>query len=271
MQNNPKKIGIFGVGMVGGTLKRYFEKEKDFQLFLYDKNGVGSLEELNKADFIYVCLPTPYVPGKGCDTSIVEAGVSQISGEKVVIIKSTVVPGTTEMLQKKFPQHKFLFNPEFLTEAACDKDMCFPDKQVVGHTKESYSMAEEILQQLPQAPYVKIVPSKVAEFIKYGNNTWLAVKVAANNELYDLAKKMGFSEEDWGEVVAGIASDKRIGGSHLTIIHEGKRGYWGKCLPKDIKALLEFSKQNGVDMPVRDSVNAYNDKLLKDQGLKEFI
>lgn len=266
-----QKIGILGVGMVGGALKRYFEKSGEYQLFLYDKKGLGSLDELNKADFIYVCLPTPYIPGKGCDISIIEDGIKQLSGEKVVIIKSTVVPGTTDDFQEKFPQHKFLFNPEFLTEVTADQDTACPDRQIVGHTKQSFSVAKDVLLQLPLAPYERIVPAKVSELIKYAGNTWFAVKVAMNNELYDLAKKIGFSEEDWDKTISGVSADRRIGRTHLTIMHKDKRGYFGKCLPKDTKALLEFSKEKGVDMPIRKATNDYNDKLLKIQGLKEYI
>lgn len=267
----PVRIGIFGVGMVGGALKRYFEKSGKYQLYLYDKKSLGSIDELNKADFIYVCLPTPYIEGKGCDTSLIENGIKQLTGEKIVIIKSTVVPGTTEVFQEKFPQHKFLFNPEFLTEVTADEDMQNPDRQIVGYTKQSYNVAKAVLQQLPLAPYEKIVPSKVAELTKYAGNTWFAVKVAMNNELYDLAKKIGFSEQEWEQMVDGLAADRRVGRTHLTIMHKDKRGYFGKCLPKDTKALLEFSKMNGVNMPVRKATNDYNDKILNSQGLKEYI
>lgn len=265
------KIGILGIGMVGGALKRYFEKLDNFQVYFYDKKGLGSVEDLNKADYIYVCLPTPYTPGVGCDTSIIEDGIKQISGEKVLVIKSTIIPGTTDMLQEKFPQHKILFNPEFLTEITADQDMSFPDRQIIGYTKNSYNVAKNILSQLPLAPYEEIVPARVAEFIKYANNTWFAVKVAMNNELYDLAKKVGISDEEWNQLVSGIAADKRVGRTHLTVFHKDKRGYWGKCLPKDIKALLEFAEKNDVDMPVRKAADEYNNKLLNSQGLKEYI
>ena len=266
------KVGIYGNGgMVGGALRRYFEKKSNYELYGYDKKGLGSIEELNKADFIYVCLPTPYIPGVGCDTSIIENALKEIKGNKVIIIKSTIIPGTTQKFQDKFPQHKFLFNPEFLTEETADQDMSFPDRQIIGYTKESYTISKDILQQLPLAPYERIVPSRVAEMVKYGNNTWFAIKVAMNNELYDLCKKVGFSEEEWEDVVSGIACDRRVGRTHLTIHHRGKRGYWGKCLPKNIKSLLEFAKQYGVQMPIRDSANHYNDSLLKSQGYKEYI
>lgn len=270
-EQEKKKVGIIGVGMVGGALKKYFEQSGKYDVFLYDKKGIGSLEEVNKADFIYLCVPTPYVPGKGCDTSLVEDALNQIQGSKVITIKSTVIPGTTEKIQAKFPHHKILFNPEFLTEVTADADMSFPDRQIIGYTPQSYTVAADVMAQLPLAPYERIVPSRVAELVKYAGNTWFAVKVAMNNELYDLAKNMGFSEEDWDKVVDGVSADKRIGRTHLTIFHKEKRGYHGKCLPKDIKALLDFSKDKGVNMPIREAANKYNDGLLKNQGLEEYI
>jgi UDPglucose 6-dehydrogenase len=266
-----QKVGIVGVGMVGGALRAYFEKTGKYDLFLYDRKGIGSLDEVNKAEFVYLCLPTPYVEGKGCDTSLIEQGLAALSGRKVVVIKSTVIPGTTDNLQAKFPQHKLLFNPEFLTEETADHDMGFPDRQILGYTPQSYTVAADVLLQLPLAPYERLVPAKIAEMIKYAGNTWFAVKVAMNNELYDLAKNIGFSEEEWEATVSGVAADKRVGRTHLTVMHKGKRGYHGKCLPKDIKALLEFSQQFGVDMPVRRAANQYNDALLKQQGLSEYI
>lgn len=266
-----KKIGILGVGMVGGALKTYLESTGKYEVFCYDKKGLGSLEDVNKAEVVYLCVPTPYVPGKGCDTSLIENAIGSITGNKIMVIKSTVIPGTTEQIQKKFPQHKFLFNPEFLTESTADADMAFPDRQIIGYTPESYNVAAQVMAQLPLAPYEKMVPSRIAELIKYAGNTWFAVKVAMNNELYDLSQKMGFSQQDWEHVVDGMSADKRIGRTHLTVMHKDKRGYHGKCLPKDIKALLEFSKDHGVQMPVRKAANEYNDELLRNQGLQEYI
>lgn len=267
---NKYKIGIAGVGMVGGSLKKYFEK-KSYKLFLYDKKTVGSIEDLSNADYIYICLPTPYVAGIGCDTSSIEELIGRLTGGKNIIIKSTIIPGTTQKLQEKFPQHKILFNPEFLTEDTADKDMSFPESQIVGYTNKSLGIAKEILQQLPKAPHQRIVSSYVAEFIKYGKNSWFAVKVAANNELYDLCKKFGLSEAEWDSVADGLVADKMVGKSHMEIIHKGKRGYWGKCLPKDIKSLIDFADNLGVDMAIRKSVNDYNDKLLNSQGYEPFV
>jgi len=267
------KIGIVGIGMVGGALMRYFKKKEAYEvkLFIFDKKGLGSMEEVDKADYIYICVPTPYVMEKGCDTLIIEDVISQLSPGKIIIIKSTSSPGTTDYFQRIYPKHKFLFNPEFLTEETADQDMCFPDRQIIGYTKESYNVAKDVLQQLPLAPFERIVPAIVAEMIKYAGNTWFSVKVAKNNELYDLSRKIGFTEEEWEQVVDGMSADRRIGRTHLKIMHKGKRGYWGKCLPKDAKALLDFAKIHKVDMPVLKATDEYNDKLLDRQGYKKFI
>jgi UDPglucose 6-dehydrogenase len=263
------KIGIVGIGMVGGAMKRYFENKPSYELFLYDVNGVGSLEDIKKADFIYLCVPTPYVNGVGCDTSIVEEVVDSFKDlvDKVFIIKSTVSPGTTDKLQRKYRQHKFLFNPEFLTEETSDQDINYPDRQIVGYTKESFTISKDILQQLPNAPFERIVPAFIAEFVKYAGNTWFSVKVAKNNELYDIFRGYGGTDSQFGDMISCIAADKRIGRTHLKIWHKGKRGYGGKCLPKDIKAFIDFARHLGVNVPVMEAVDSYNEKLIIDQGL----
>lgn len=253
------KIGIIGsCGMVGGSMKRYFQKQQDCELYLYDKSGEGSMEEVNKAGFIFVCVPTPTDEKGNCDTSIVEEVVSQIKGSKTIIIKSTVVPGTTDSLQEKYPQHRFMFNPEFLTEETRDNDMEHPDRQIIGFTQESFTIAEDVIMLLPLAPHERLMPAKDAEMVKYFANCWFATKVIYANQMYDLCKKLGV---DYNNVKEGSSSDKRIGRTHLDIFHKGSRGYGGKCLPKDIKAIIGLSERLGVDMTLLKEVDGYNTKL----------
>ena len=104
MKNMFKKIGIMGVGMVGGAVRGYFEEIKDIKPFLYDPGkNLGSLEEVNQADVIFICVPTPYDYEKGYfDLSYIEDACSKIQGEKLIVNKSTVLPGTIEYLQKKY-------------------------------------------------------------------------------------------------------------------------------------------------------------------------
>jgi len=267
MENNKKfTIGIMGLGMVGGALKRYFDKA-GFKVFFYDKGkNSGSMEEVNQTDVVFVCVPTPFEKEKGFDISYVEDACNNISGEKIIIIKSTILPGTTEKLQQKYPQHKFLFNPEFLTELTADQDMEYPDRQIVGYTKESYGMAGDILQILPLAPFDRIMPATEAEMVKYFGNTWFSIKVIFANQIYDLCQKIGV---DYNRIMEAAAADKRIGRTHLEVLHKGYRGYGGKCLPKDIKALIQFADEKGVNLKLHKMAEEINNQLMKEQNIED--
>ena len=260
------KIGIIGVGMVGGSLKRYFEKQGK-NVLAYDKGqNLGSMGDVNQADIIFVCVPTPFDKDKGFDLSCVREVCGKITGEKIIVIKSTVLPGTTENFQKECPRHKFLFNPEFLTELTADQDMSYPDRQIIGYTKESYDVAGDLLMILPLAPFDKIMPATEAELVKYFGNTWFAIKVVFANQMYDLCKKIG---ADYDTIMESASADKRIGRSHLEVIHKGYRGYGGKCLPKDIKALIQFADANGVDLVLHKTAEEINSRLMKDQNIED--
>ncbi len=266
------KIGICGLGMVGGTLRKWFEKQS-CELFLYDKfKKIGSPELLNEADFIFIAVPTPTTE-VGCDINAVNEVFGGLKGEKVVIIKSTIIPGTTDKLQIKYPQHKILFNPEFLTAETSEKDMEHPDRQIVGYTESSRGSAWEVMGQLPDAPLKRIMPVYIAEFVKYAANTFLAMKVAKNNELYDVFKKFGGTDSDFEILAEGLGADTRIGNSHLKIWHNGKRGFGNfensKCLPKDLIAFIKFAKMIGVEVKLSEAVRDINNDLLKMQGLRE--
>jgi len=268
---NEIKIGIMGVGMVGGALKNYFEKkgkQVSEDLFLYDPaKGFDSIKELNKAEVIFVCVPTPYIKdGKGFDLSYIEDAFSKIEDEKIVVIKSTVLPGTTEKMQSQYPRLKVLFNPEFLTELTAEQDMNYPDRQIVGYTKQSFPVAKDVMMLLPLAPYEKIMPATEAELVKYFGNNWFAVKVAFANQMYDVCSKIG---ADYDTVMEAAAADKRIGPSHLVVWHKGYRGYGGKCLVKDIRAFIQFADSLGVDLKIHKAAENVNNDLMKQQNIDD--
>jgi UDPglucose 6-dehydrogenase len=262
------KVGVVGVGMVGGALKSYLEKKEGLQLFLYDKGkNLGSMDDINQAELIFICVPTPYLKdGKGFDLSYVEETLSNIKGEKIVVIKSTVLPGTTEILQKKYPNHKLLMNPEFLTEVTADQDMSYPDRQIVGYTEQSQSVAGDLMMLLPLAPFERVLPATEAEMVKYFGNTWFAVKVSFANQMYDVCQKLGI---DYDRMVESAAADKRIGRTHLNVFHKGYRGYGGKCLPKDTKAIIQLAERLGVDLKLHKAAEAINKVLMDAQKIED--
>jgi len=252
-----KKIGVMGVGMVGGALAKTFSRP-----LLYDKyKKIGSPKEINQAEIIFICVPTPYAGKNEFDLSFVQDAFKLIKGNKVIVIKSTVLPGTTEMFQKKYPRHKILFNPEFLTQESADQDMKYPDRQIIGYTKKSYHLSKDIMQILPLAPFERIIPAAEAEMVKYFGNCWFSAKVIYANQIYDLCQKLGI---DYEQVKECASADKRIGPSHLEIFHKGYRGYGGACLPKDTQALIQFGDKLGVDLELLKTAERINQSLRRE-------
>lgn len=261
------KIGIIGVGILGGAVKSYFE-DKGYEVFCYDKfKGIGSIEEVNKAMIVFICVPTPRNPDNSCDYSIVyEAIIGYITGGvKIVVIKSTVPPFTTDKLQS-YVNHLLLFNPEFLTEKRAQIDFYSPKIQLVGYTKYSDEIAPYVLSILPKAGFSKIVPAAAAEMFKYVRNSHLAVKNAFFNQIYDLCQKTGV---DYGFVKEIAENDPWIGKEHLDPVMDGYCGFNGKCLPKDTEAFLKWASDHGVDLSVLRQAVEFNSALLASQKIKK--
>jgi UDPglucose 6-dehydrogenase len=245
-KNGKSIIGVIGVGVVGGAVSSYFES-RGYALRHFDPQlGADDEAALNEADIVFICVPTPYMPGAGFDDAALEDAIARIAEPKVVVIKSTVLPGTTEAFQLRYPQHCFLFNPEFLREASAPQDFVRPDRQIVGYTAQSRHLAESLLSILPDAPYKATMTAREAEMTKYMTNVFLALKVTFANEIYDLC---GALDIDYQRVREATAADERIGASHLDVFDSGYRGYGGKCLPKDTKALLALADR--LDVPLR--------------------
>lgn len=252
-------IGIMGMGVVGDALHDYFQR-RDHALRVFDPNrGLGSVQSINEADVVFICVPTPYMPERGFDDSALESAVSLLEGSKIVVIKSTVLPGTTEAYQARYSQHCMLFNPEFLRESYSRTDFLRPDRQIVGYTAQSRHLAESIMSMLPSAPHMRVMGAREAELAKYMTNAFLALKVTFANEIYDLASAL---DVDYDVVKDAVAADLRIGTSHLAVLEGGYRGYGGKCLPKDTKALLELGERMGVPMRLLRTADRINASLL---------
>jgi UDPglucose 6-dehydrogenase len=258
LSSNPV-IGIMGLGVVGDAVHHYYER-RQHSMRVYDPGrGLGTAASINEAEVVFVCVPTPFMPDRGFDDSALESAVSLLTGSKVVIIKSTVLPGTTEAYQARYSQHCFLFNPEFLRQAHARTDLIRPDRQVLGYTAQSRHLAESVMAMLPSAPYMRSMGAREAEMTKYMTNSFLALKVTFANEMYDLASAL---DVDYDVVRESVAADLRIGSSHLDVLEGGYRGYGGKCLPKDTKALLELGDRIGVPMRLLRTADRVNASLL---------
>jgi len=281
------KIGIIGVGWIGTPLKRYLEEHRGYKLgedlFTYDIVPEKRAGDVNDADVVFVCVPTPRNGDGTCDLSIVEDVVSKLDtarrpdqAGKIIVLKSTILPGTTEYFQKKYPAHKFLFNPEFLTESKAWLDFVKPFSQIVGFTDKSLDAAQLVLSILPRAPFMSPggtdayqqtrISATEAELIKYAANIHHARKINWANALAEICDKL---DADYENVRRGMAADYRIGDSHLNVQHGGYRGFGGYCFPKDLSAIKTFARERGLD-DVYDLLIAdwkFNENILNNQGL----
>lgn len=265
----PINLGIIGYGFVGQAVANGFNiasKGKD-TIRYYDKYKDSlSLEEvIKKSEFIFVCLPTPMKQDEsGIDLSIIEASIAEISKltdgtDKIIVIKSTVIPGTTVSLEKKYPKSKFAFNPEFLTEANFLEDFLNADRTVIGANNDLVSRSVAVIyrQRFAKTTIYQTDPT-TAELVKYFANAFLSLKVTFANLFYDYCQKIGIKYE---EVKKMAASDPRIVDKHLEVTTQ--RGFGGKCFPKDLVAIMGEFKKAGVDLSLLETMWDYNKKIRK--------
>ena len=180
------------------------------------------------------------------DTSYIEAVFETATPGPIYIIKSTVLPGTTEKLSKQYPKLDIVFSPEFLTERTAKLDMLTQARIVLGGKKNITSVVKKLFEQRFKNRHIIETNSTTAEYIKYMNNTFFATKVSMMNEFKLLADKIGV---EWDKALYGFASDGRVGDSHLHVPGpDGRKGYGGTCFPKDVSAFITFAKENNIDL-----------------------
>lgn len=251
-------IGIVGYGMVGHAVHAWFTRAAVYSPHRFPEG----LARVNDAEIVFLAVPTPYSPKSGYDLSMLYDAAKKISGRKIIVLKSTVLPGTTMKLQRKFPKHVWLFNPEFLRDKTAVQDFKKPDRQILGLTRNTPAhrrAARLVMRLLPNAPYSAVISSTEAEIIKLGANSFLATKVVFANMLYELCARTG---ADYERVKEGIGRDPRITTSMMKVLLDGYRGYSGKCFPKDMGALIWYGKKTKHRFPLLETADEVNWKLL---------
>ena len=236
------KLGIIGHGYVGES--QSFAFSSSFDVRVYDKDSLKSTHSLNEvldSDFIFVCVPTPMKKDGSQDLSFVESFFKTAKDGPIYIIKSTIIPGTTNLLNEKFKNLKIIFSPEFLTERTAKLDILTQTRIILGGDKVLTGKVRKIYDIRFKNKTIIETDSLTAEYIKYMNNTFFASKVSIMNEFYRLANHLGV---DWETALYGFVSDQRIGDSHLNVPGpDGKLGFGGTCFPKDINAFITFAKK----------------------------
>ena len=279
-----QKIGVVGNGFVGGAVKFGFSPNVgcDAEVRVYDKNpnkSTHTLEEtVNESDFIFLSVPTPANEDGSINIKILEGALEDISQihngrDNAILIRSTVIPGTTWALQTKYPQLNILFNPEFLTERSANFDFINQSRFVVGNSgkqigwAKSEEFVELIKNRFGDCVAVMETNYETAELIKYMSNCFFATKVSFMNEMYQIAEKI---DANWDEAVSGFVADGRIGHSHMNVPgHDGKFGFGGSCFPKDIQAMIDFAEMFGINPSVLKGAWEKNLEVRPEQDWKE--
>lgn len=261
-------IGIIGWGVVGKATGKTFETNSSNTIFWYDKHikGPFSLSDVIKnSDFIFVCVPTPmFDNNSGIDLSIIHEVVKGVAPKikntkKILIIKSTVVPGTTANLAKKYKNVRFAMTPEFLREIDAYADSLNPNRIVIGCINEADGIEiAKLHRNIFPAVKIFVTDTTTAEMVKYMANTFMATKTIFANEMKELADKLNINYDD---VKKMVAIDERIGESYLSV--SPFKGFGGKCFPKDSVALLGLAKELKVDLSVLASAWKKNLKIRK--------
>ena len=240
-----KTIAIVGHGYVGKAVEAFF-KDK-YNIVIYDPaDNKTDKEAVNASDAALVCVPTPMSEDGKVDLSIVREIFSWLDA-KLVVLKSTVPPGTTAMLIKeKGWEDKLVFSPEFIGEGNYPvphwenmphpTDMKLHHFHIFGGSLVARRKAIEIWKPIT-GPFIKLVQTDTttAELTKYMENAWIASKITFCNEFFEIAKTFGV---DYNELRELWLLDGRVGRSH-TLVFEARRGFDGKCIPKDTNGIAK--------------------------------
>ena len=254
------RIGIIGYGIVGKGVGHVFSAFAE-TLTIYDKyQDRATLQEtVADSEIIFIAVPTPCdFEAMSIDLTIMDEVVEQIASldtaGKTFIIKSTVIPGTTQRYEQKYPHLRLSMVPEFLREDTFLQDAENAERIVIGANKPEVRdhLVELYKYRFPRTPRF-CTSSTEAEMVKYMSNCYLAVKVIFANIFKDMADATG---ADYARIKDALTADPRIPDDHLDVTAE--RGFGGKCFPKDLTAMIGVGHKLGVDVKLLEEAWQWN-------------
>jgi nucleotide sugar dehydrogenase len=253
-------IGIVGMGTVGRAMRRLFDPYAEIVEFDTATSDNYPLEQLSRCDFVVICVDTPMAADGSCDTSNVDASVAAIPVDRI-LIKSSVAPGTTDRLVVETGK-QICFSPEYVGEGTYvdtswgQRAEDVPFLVLGGAPATRTWFLDRLVGILGPAKMYYPCSAMEAEVIKYMENAFLATKVAFVNEFYEICRALG---ADWHTVREGWLLDPRIGRSHSAVFPD-RRGFDGKCLPKDVHAIVAATTAAGYDPRLLAEVLASNER-----------
>lgn len=247
-------IKIYGYGWVGKAMKVLFP-----DALVHDP--AQKMLQKKKADAAFVCVPTPNKKDGSLDISIVEEVVSKAS-ENLIIIRSTVQPGTCDYLEKKYRKN-ICMQPEYLGETINHPmtDQKARPFLIIGGRPDVRRKVIEIYQKAYNANItIRQVSNYEAEVIKLSENRAIAFKVAQCQELYDVCEKVGV---DYYTIRDAVYGDDPRFNLWFTFIYPDKRGFNSKCIPKDVYGWAAWAESLGYNPELTFKLLEINQKYIK--------
>jgi nucleotide sugar dehydrogenase len=261
----PNKVVIVGYGYVGKAYHKVFP-----DAMIYDPAFEDSCEivDVNTNDLAIVCVPTPSLEDGSCDISIVEETIAWLE-TPLILIKSTIPPGTTAYLKKKYKK-RICHSPEYVGEGGyyvspkylSPTDVLQHPFMIIGGDPKDRSDILDFFKPVfgPEKFYYQ-VDETTSELIKYMENSWIAMKVAFCNEFFEIAKRF---DVDYDTLREGWLLDPRVERPHTAVFRD-KRGFNTKCIPKDILAIVDASTKFGYVPEILKQVLDSNKKFRKEE------
>jgi UDPglucose 6-dehydrogenase len=254
------KIGIIGKGTVGSAVFEGLEYLGHTMSFFDPKHEGSNMSDVLDADVVFISVPTDQAANGDCDTSIVDNVVAELAVNNypgLVSIKSTVIPGTTDRLQKQYPRLRMSMVPEFLRAKHALSDFVDNhDLLVVGcYNKEDADIIVDLHGSFP-THVARVTPTE-AEVIKYFNNVHHAMSVTFANIAHDVCGKLG---ANYINVYKAITKRECFNPAYL-MANKNMRGYGGHCLPKDTSAWNNLIRDLGLPYNMIQSVIDDNEKV----------
>ena len=256
------KVALVGNGYVGKAYHKFFP---DAVMYDRHKNITESRFEVNQCDLAIVCVPTKMNEDGSCDTSIVEEVIGWLQ-TPLILIKSTIPPGTTKRLKSKYKK-RICHSPEYVGEGGYYIPFwLYPHPTepqhhsfmiIGGDSKDREEILQFFYPVLGATKTYYQVDETTSELIKYMENAAIATKVVLCNEFYNIAEAFGVN---YSQLREGFVLDERQG-KMFTVVYKNRRGFDGKCLPKDTNAIVKASEQAGYTPEFLKEVIKNNDRI----------
>lgn len=252
-------IGIIGMGCTGSANQVGFEF-LGHTVIGHDPKLNTTIDIVKNTETVFICVPTPSYDDGGCDLSIIETVLKDLNSmnyKGIIAIRSTVIPGFTQQVINRYTNLSICFVPEFLRERCAVNDFIKNQKLLAVGTNDRY-IYQQIKLAFGSLPDQTIhLTTNEAEILKYFNNSYAALRVTFANIMYELCKKF---EADYTVVKNAYISTGKAGDMYLDVAPH-LRGYGGKCLPKDIKALSLLVKEHGLPFDLISAIDHDNDQI----------